>query len=85
MDSSKTSVSHVSCDYSMTKTEAFPLKYNKLNDLYIDFDENEINFNDKITVTGDFELLNFIVFKSEEPASWVVQESRFHAWLILPI
>ena len=66
-----------SFDHTVTKNEPYKVKYGKLNDLYIDFSEEEINFNGKVTITGDFEELNFIGFKSEDQASWVVKESMF--------
>ena len=61
----------------MVGGESWRILYGKLNDLYIDFSEEEINFNGKVTITGDFEELNFIGFKSEDQASWVVKESMF--------
>ena len=76
LDTAQTSVTSESWPHTVTKNEPSGLKLQKLNDLYINFAETEINLNDEVILNGEFEHLNFIAFASDDRASWIVHKSK---------
>ena len=73
VENTKTSVLHNGTEI---KEEASGLKYNAINSLEISFSETQIIFDKNIQVLNDFYALRFISFKSDNVASWVVQQSK---------
>ena len=58
------------------KNESYHLKTNSINDVEVLFTEKEINFHNKVILTGHFGDLHFIGFDSIKPASWIVKKSK---------
>ena len=73
----ETTVEGVGCDFNYSLKESTrKLELKSINDMEMTITKNEINYQDRVIINGNFDELNFIGFESAMPASWIVQKSK---------